>query len=391
MRHTLTSRLFSRAIDTVRWLVVVMGVGGLALIPPATQAKINQLTKPSIGQAAPFAGGLEIPRRAVGDPLPRIVCSDGYTAEIYAENLSSPDGLAFSPGGLLYVAEESAGRVRRIEADGSKTTIVSGLDSPEGIAFDDVGNLYVVEDVQNGRLLKIAPDGSQTVLVSGLDAPEGVVWRSDGTIFFTVSNVQLVSDILDVRTEVKSIVPPHAPTTIDYALFAYSFAGITSGPDGSLYVTNEASGTGTDDSVFKITGGSRTIFATNMTSPEGLRFSAGGGFPLYVAEEDSGDGSGRLRKVLSDGSHSPFCTDFETIEDVIVDEAGQIYVSEDSTGLVIRISDGSAPTATPTPTNTVTPTATATNSPTASPTNPVSATATKLYLPLIVKEPAQSR
>jgi hypothetical protein len=35
----------------------------------------------------------------VGDPLARIQCPADFTATIYAEGLSSPDGLAFSPTG----------------------------------------------------------------------------------------------------------------------------------------------------------------------------------------------------------------------------------------------------------------------------------------------------
>jgi len=108
---------------------------------------------------------------AVGAPIPRIQCPPGYTAILYAQGASSPDGLAFSPSGVLHVAEETAGRVSRIEPGGSITTVVSGLDRPEGIAFDTDGNLYVVEDIQNGRLVQVTPGGSTTALATGLDAP----------------------------------------------------------------------------------------------------------------------------------------------------------------------------------------------------------------------------
>ena len=110
---------------------------------------------------------------ALGDPIPRIQCPPGYTATLYAQGLSSPDGLAFSPSGVLHVAEETAGRVSRIEPGGSITTVVSSLANPEGIAFDADGNLYVVEDVQNGRLVRVTPGGDTTELATGLDAPKG--------------------------------------------------------------------------------------------------------------------------------------------------------------------------------------------------------------------------
>jgi hypothetical protein len=60
---------------------------------------------------------------AVGDPIPRIQCPPGYTATLYAQGLSSPDGLAFSPSGVLHVAEETAGRGSRIGPGGGITTV----------------------------------------------------------------------------------------------------------------------------------------------------------------------------------------------------------------------------------------------------------------------------
>jgi glucose/arabinose dehydrogenase len=81
----------------------------------------------------------------------------------------------------------------------------------------------------------------------------------------------------------------------------------------------------------------RTLFTSNLVAPEGARFAANGEFPLYVAEEDIGGGVGRLSRVEADGSHMPFCTGFYSIEDVVQDENGRLYVSEDGSGLVIVI------------------------------------------------------
>jgi sugar lactone lactonase YvrE len=187
---------------------------------------------------------------AMGDPLPRIQCPAGYTATLYAEGLSSPDGLALSPAGVLYVAEETAGRISRIESNGSITPILSGLHHPEGIAFDNIGNLYVVEDVPDppdtsrGRLLKVATDGITTTLATDLDAPEGVFWAADGTLYITESNVQFTSNPVDFRTRVTAISPLNEVTRILTDTLFWSYGGITIGPDGLLYVTNEVSGVG---------------------------------------------------------------------------------------------------------------------------------------------------
>jgi sugar lactone lactonase YvrE len=143
---------------------------------------------------------------ALGDPIPRIQCPPGYTATLYAQGLSSPDGLAFSPSGVLHVAEEMAGRISHIEPGGSITTVVSSLANPEGIAFDTDGNLYVVEDVQNGRLVQVTPDRDTTELATGLDWPEGIVWASEGTNYITESNLEF--DPSNLQTRVTAVVSP---------------------------------------------------------------------------------------------------------------------------------------------------------------------------------------
>jgi sugar lactone lactonase YvrE len=302
----------------------------------------------------------------VGDPLPRIQCPPGYTATVYAEGLSSPDGLAFSPAGILHVAEETAGRVSQIGPTGRITPIITGLTSPEGIAFDDTGNLYVVEDVQAGRLIKRNPVGLTTTLATDLDAPEGVAWASDETLYVTESNLQFTTDPTHLRARIAAVLSSggvsriitSTPTINGTDVAFWSHAGLAIGPDGLLYVTNEISGREitqtvvvvpgvltltftlyTTDSIFAVdpTTGSRNLFAIDLVSPEGLRFSANGDFPLYVAEEDVGDDGGRLSQVESDGSHASLCTGFFNIEDVAVDQKGWLYVSEDTSDLVILV------------------------------------------------------
>jgi sugar lactone lactonase YvrE len=300
----------------------------------------------------------------VGDPLPRIQCPPGYTATIYAEGLSSPDGLAFSPGGVLHVAEETAGEVSVISSTGQVTPVLTGLSNPEGIAFDDAGNLYVVEDVQNGRLIKRTPNGATSTLASSLDAPEGVAWANDGTLYVTESNAQFETNPVNLRTRVTAVYSSGMATRIitntpvvtgagfAFSVTFWSYAGVAIGPDGLPYVSNELSNQVitqtvgpfvftlyTTDSLFSVypVTGTRALFASNLFAPEGLRFSASGDSPLYVAEENIGGGAGRLSRVESNGSHASLCTGFFSIEDVAVDQRGWLYVSEDTTGLVIQI------------------------------------------------------
>ena len=301
-------------------------------------------------------------RDALQAPLPRVQCTQSYTAQVYAQGLSSPDGLAFSPARVLHVAEEAAGRVSQIGPTGEVTPVVTGLTSPEGIAFDDAGTLYVVEDIEAGRLVRMTPDGVTATLAAGFEAPEGIVWTPDDTIYVTESDLQFVTHSANLRTRVAAVSPSGMVTRVitnpsvihGLNITVWSYAGVAAGPDGLLYVTNETSGREesivvipgvltltlfTTDSIFVIDPamGTRTLFTSDLVSPEGLRFSGTGDFPLYVVEEDIGDGAGRLSQVGPDGSHSPLCTGFLSIEDVAVDRRGWLYVSEDASGLIILV------------------------------------------------------
>ena len=341
-----------------RSIVVFLLAAALLLLTAALLRPGTALAQLNPGSIATSSVTLAI--RSVGDPLPRIQCTQGYTASVYAEGLSSPDGLALSPAGVLHVAEETAGRVSQIGPAGSITPVITGLASPEGIAFDDAANLYVVEDIQAGRLVKRAPNGVTTTLATDLEAPEGVVWASEDRLYVTESNIQFVTNPLNLRTRIAVVsssgavtrVITHTPAVSGFNVTFWSYAGLSIGPDGLLYVTNELSGKAltrtvgpltftlyTTDSIFSVNpaAGARTLFARDLVAPEGLRYSAGGEFPLYVAEEDIGGGAGRLSRVESDGSHTPLCTGFFSIEDVAIDQQGNLYVSEDTSGLVIRI------------------------------------------------------
>jgi hypothetical protein len=343
-------------------------------------ALLSSLASPTCLLAALWlcqARALARPPPVAGDPLPRIQCPPGYTARVYAQGLRSPDGLAFSPAGLLYVAEERAGQVSRVDADGGITPVLGGLNSPEGIAFDDVGNLYVVEDVPSGRLVKRTPGGEVSTLAADLEAPEGVVWGPDGALYVTESSLEFFQEPRDLWSRITRVslsgqvtrVLTDTPTIDGTHVTFNSYAGIAAGPDVRLYVTNELSGVAithtlvlvpgqvtvtltlsTTDSVFAVdpAAGTATLLAHGLTTPEGLRFSGPGslaphGFPLYVAEEDVGQGQGRLSLVGPSGERATLCTGFGTIEDVAVDAQGMLYVSEDQTGTIVQIAP--APTA----------------------------------------------
>ncbi|MCK4807622.1 MAG: hypothetical protein KAT09_08235, partial [Candidatus Aegiribacteria sp.] len=124
------------------------------------------------------------------------------------------------------------------------------------------------------------------------------------------------------------------------SLYLWSCSDLIADSSGVIYVCNELSGYGfIQASLLRIDyySGEWKVFCTGLRSCEGICCSSEGFFPLYIAEEDMGTGSGRLSLVDENGTVTSFAEGFYNIEDVAVDCSGRIYVSEDTTGMIILI------------------------------------------------------
>jgi sugar lactone lactonase YvrE len=280
---------------------------------------------PWLPRLLPEAEGVMVPERWIA----RVLCT----------GIPGADGLAVSPDGELYIASETTGRVLRVGGPDSLDAAVEGLDHPEGIAFGRDGCLLVVEDAASGRLLSIDPScGSVRVLAEGLVNPEGVTISAEGVPLVTQSSAE-GSPFPPLLTSLSSV-GGDSLTVIASALYLWSFTGVAVDSSGAVFVCNETAGMPfISESVIRIdpSDGSLRVFCSGLRSCEGLCFSPGGRFPLYVAEEDTGDGSGRVSVVDRQGRTSVFASGFGNIEDVLVDSSGRIFVSDDTGGKIILI------------------------------------------------------
>jgi len=86
-------------------------------------------------------------------PLETAVKPAGRTATVVS-GLDDPTGVALSTRGEIYVAEEGAGRVSRVEADGSLSVVADGLGQPRGLMFLDPRTLLVA-DRQGGQIWRV--------------------------------------------------------------------------------------------------------------------------------------------------------------------------------------------------------------------------------------------
>ena len=131
-------------------------------------------------------------------------------AEPLATGLQDPIGVAFGPDGVPLVAESGAGRIVRLT--GSTETVVDGLQRPQGIHVAD-GQLYIVDAGSKEVIAVDLAGGERRTIAGGLPVgpPPGV----------------------DPKP-LKGMPPFSGPQG--------PFAGITSGPDGTLYVSADGDG-----------------------------------------------------------------------------------------------------------------------------------------------------
>jgi hypothetical protein len=88
--------------------------------------------------------------------------------------------VALDPSGGFVVADAVHGRLLRVAADTSVTTVATGLREPAGVAVAPDGTLYVSEAAVH-RVRHLGADGSELGAVHVRD-PDGVAVTADGTV-----------------------------------------------------------------------------------------------------------------------------------------------------------------------------------------------------------------
>ena len=163
-----------------------------------------------------MAGRLVRPGHSVARPgcvigTGRVHSLRSGTVETLASGLQEPVGVAFDPEGAVLVAESGAGRVVRL-AGGGTATVVDGLQRPQGIHVRD-GRLYLI-DAGAKELIEVDLNSKARSTTAGdlpVGAPPGVEPKP-----------------------LKGMPPFSGPQG--------PFAGVTSGPDGTVYLSADGDG-----------------------------------------------------------------------------------------------------------------------------------------------------
>lgn len=155
-------------------------------------------------------------------------------AEQVATGLHFPTSLAFDDDGRAYVAESglpfggapAGGRVLRLRDDGGADVVAEGLRAPvNGLVWHD-GGFYVSEGGFPGRISRLAADGTRTTVIDGLPGrgnyhtntvavgPDGMLYWGQGAM----TNLGIVGlDAYDLAW-LKQLPHPHDVPGFDVVL-----------------------------------------------------------------------------------------------------------------------------------------------------------------------------
>ncbi len=183
-----------------------------------------------------------------GRPLPAWRRAKPITSQTDFDQLY---GVAIGPGDTVVFAELGTGRVHSLRS-GNVEALASGLHDPVGVAFDPDGRPLVAESGA-GRVVRLTGSRIETV-VDGLQRPQGILVvrrpalrrrrrrqgsRSRST--WTTKHRRTIASGLPVGPP-PGVAPKPLKGMPPFSGPQGPFAGITAGPDGTLYVSADGDG-----------------------------------------------------------------------------------------------------------------------------------------------------
>jgi sugar lactone lactonase YvrE len=255
---------------------------------------------------------------------------DGTRETVLPGNgLATPQAMAFSPDGELFVVNDESGRVVRIShGRGEFFARLITFIAPLGhLAFEPSGD-FIFSEAAPGftpRLVRVSPQGDVTEVTQDVNWPSGLAFTPDGTLYvaeYQSGEVSAVSAAGQVTTLASGLTEPQSMAADDA---------------GNLYVatsspSRRALATADSNRIYKIdpTGTPELLASLSVSD---LAFSAGG--ELFVTGPVGGQ-TGILR-VAPDGSVIPFAEGFLTSLGLAFDLEGNMYVSDDQHNSITRI------------------------------------------------------
>lgn len=164
-----------------------------------------------------------------------------YTAHVLLVGGNRPDDLVFDRKGHLLFSNPHNGTINRLNADGSVTVLLNGLNAPEGLVVLSDGTLIIAEQGFN-RILMMGPDAlSPRVLrqLPGIPSTAHCKDGVDGIAFDETTNTLIIPDspggeVYRLSLDGKALTP--------LATGIVRPVGATVDVQGNIYITDECGG-----------------------------------------------------------------------------------------------------------------------------------------------------
>ena len=287
----------------------------LATLPPGYVMGLDRLPN----------GDLIAAMRASGAVL-RIHPDGTWQTILPGNGMSTPQAMAFSPHGDLYVCNGESGAIVRI-ADGRGHFFAEVLSyiMPLGyLAFLSGGDFYFSEAAPGfqPRLVRVSPQGVVREVTRSLDWPAGLAFTPDGTLH--VAEYQ--------SGQVSAVSSDGAVTPLATGMWGPQ--ALAADTAGRLYAAASRC-LGDKDCIWKIQpDGTKTRMVE--LEPAGIHALAfGPGGDLFVSGQ-AGRQSGVLR-IQPDGHIQNFALGYLVAAGLAFDLAGNLYVSDDRDNSITRI------------------------------------------------------
>jgi sugar lactone lactonase YvrE len=174
-----------------------------------------------------------------------------HAMEVLATDLNELYDVAIGSGGKVFVTQGGEGRVLEI-AGGQPKVIARGLARPTGLAIAADGSCFVSES-HKGRVVQI-DNGAAKAVIEGLKEPQGLAIGGDTLYALDAGARELIAYSLKTRqreTIASNLPVGAAPGVVPKLLMGIpgllpgplrSFAGLTMGNDGRIYVAADGDG-----------------------------------------------------------------------------------------------------------------------------------------------------
>lgn len=158
--------------------------GGVIIADAGANALVRRDANGDLSTVAAFSNNTTVP----GPGCPAAATRDFVPTSI----ITGPDGAYYIGhlNGLPILAGSSS--VWRMERGGTPQVHLSGFTWIVALAFDPSGNLYALQysvgplTNSGGSLVRVAPDGTKQTMLSGLQRPGGMVVDDEGRVYISM-------------------------------------------------------------------------------------------------------------------------------------------------------------------------------------------------------------